>query len=167
VGVQGAGGACGAELLADVHAEGVAQLRVGADQVAERPGDELAGPLLVLEGQRDQLDGSTLARVLAAASAASTGLERSGSSAAVDGRVYLGHQVGGLVQEHPRDAADQVRSLRRQGFPGVSHDCQRIGPLSNLPTGYGRVWADCRTKAAAPAVDVTGGHRTGRPQTIP
>jgi len=29
-----------------------------------------------------------------------------------DGRVQLGHQVGGLVQEHPRDPADQVRGLR-------------------------------------------------------
>jgi hypothetical protein len=29
-----------------------------------------------------------------------------------DGCVCLGHQVGGLVQEHPRDPADQVRGLR-------------------------------------------------------
>jgi hypothetical protein len=34
-----------------------------------------------------------------------------------DGRVYLGHQVCRLVQEHSRDGADQVRSLRRQGWP--------------------------------------------------
>jgi hypothetical protein len=29
-----------------------------------------------------------------------------------DGRVHLGHQVVGLVQEHPRDPADQVRGQR-------------------------------------------------------
>jgi hypothetical protein len=51
--------------------------------------------------------------VLAATSAASTGSERSGwSAAASTADVRLGHQVGGLVQEHPRDAADQVRGLR-------------------------------------------------------
>ena len=56
---------------------------------------------------------STFARLLAATSAASTGSLRSGSSAAAeDGRVQLGHQVGGLVQEHPRDPADQVSGLR-------------------------------------------------------
>ena len=56
VGVQGPGGACGAELLADVHAQRVAQLAVGAGQLAERPRDELTGALLVLQGQRDELD---------------------------------------------------------------------------------------------------------------
>jgi hypothetical protein len=54
---------------------------------------------------------STFARLLAATSAASVGSLRSGSSAA-DGRVQFGHQIGGLVQEHSRDPADQVRGLR-------------------------------------------------------
>src|SRR5262249_51449858 len=40
----------------DVHAQGVAQLAVGVGQLAERSGDELAGALLILDGQRDQLD---------------------------------------------------------------------------------------------------------------
>ena len=56
VGVQGPGGACGTELLADVRAQGVAQFAVGVGELAERPGDELAGALHVLEGERDQLD---------------------------------------------------------------------------------------------------------------
>ena len=56
VGVQGAGGAGGAELLADVHAQRVAQLALGVGELAERPGDELAGALLVLQGERDELD---------------------------------------------------------------------------------------------------------------
>src|SRR5690348_6339399 len=53
VGVQGAGGA---ELLADVDAQRVAQFGVGVGECAKRPGDELAGALLVLEGEGDQLD---------------------------------------------------------------------------------------------------------------
>ena len=47
VGVQGPGGAGGAELLADVHAQRVAQVGVGVGELAERTGDELAGALLV------------------------------------------------------------------------------------------------------------------------
>jgi len=54
--VQGAGGAGGAELLADVHAQRVAQFAVGPGERAERPGDELAGALFVGEGEADQLD---------------------------------------------------------------------------------------------------------------
>ena len=45
-------------------------------------------------------------------SSASTGSLRSGSSAAGNGRVHLGRQVDRPVQEHSREAADQVRSLR-------------------------------------------------------
>jgi hypothetical protein len=56
VGVQGPGGACGAELLADVHAQGVAQFAVSVSELAERPRDELASALLVLQGEGYQLD---------------------------------------------------------------------------------------------------------------
>ena len=56
VGVQGPGGACGTEPFADVHAQGVAQFAVGVGELAECPRDELAGALLVLEGERDELD---------------------------------------------------------------------------------------------------------------
>ena len=49
-------GACGAELLADVHAQRVAQFALGVGKLAERPRDELAAALLVGEGERDQLD---------------------------------------------------------------------------------------------------------------
>src|SRR5271154_7083066 len=41
VSVQRPGGACGGELLADVHAQRVAQFAVGAGELAERPRDEL------------------------------------------------------------------------------------------------------------------------------
>ena len=53
VGVQGPGGACGAELFADIHAQRVAQFAVGVGELAERPGDVLVGALFVLEGERD------------------------------------------------------------------------------------------------------------------
>jgi hypothetical protein len=36
--------------------------------------------------------------------------------------------------------------------------------LCNLPTGYSQVWADCRTKALAPAVDITDSHRSRSPE---
>ena len=56
---------------------------------------------------------STFARLLAATSATSTGSRAQRLiGRGEDGRVHLGHQVGGLVQEHPRDPADQVRGLR-------------------------------------------------------
>jgi hypothetical protein len=53
VGVQSPGGACGAELFAEVDAQRVAQLVFGVGQRAERPRNELAGALLVLKSERD------------------------------------------------------------------------------------------------------------------
>jgi len=59
---------------------------------------------------------STFARVLAATSAASTGSDRLGPQRLIgrgrDGRLHLVHQLGRLVQDPLRDAADQVRGLR-------------------------------------------------------
>ena len=52
-GFQGPGGACGAELLADLHAQGVARFAVGVGELAERLRDEREGPLFVMEGERD------------------------------------------------------------------------------------------------------------------
>ncbi len=37
--------------------------------------------------------------------------------------------------------------------------------MCNLPTNCHRVWADCRTKALALAVDITTSHRSG-PATV-
>jgi hypothetical protein len=38
------------------YTHSVSPSAVGVGQLAERPGDELAGTLLVLEGERDELD---------------------------------------------------------------------------------------------------------------
>src|SRR5262249_11678818 len=78
--------------------------------------------------------------------------------------MHLGHQVGGLVQEPSRDAADQVRGLRRQRLPGIRHNRNPTGLLCTLPTHDGQVWADCRTKAPAFAVDIASSHRSRSPE---
>ena len=60
----------------------------------------------------------------------------------------------------PADAAACGESALRH-----RHNRRPAGLLCSLPTKSRRVWADCRTKAFALAVDITNSHRSPSPES--
>ena len=67
----------------------------------------------------------------------------------------------------PRVCARRSRRPAVNRLYGMGTTAVLPGLLCSLPTKFRPVWAECRTKAFALAVDITNSHRSDHPETIP
>jgi len=140
------------ELLADVHAQRVAQsFAVGVGQLAERPRDELAGALLVGEGEGDQLDVGEPrdpAGRAAGTSAARWRPRRSGSPEPVDPapagpaatRTAGQSAVAAAIAAAPVSAAAASQAHTEESWRSRQHLPGRGSPAEGLGRGASAAW---------------------------